>query len=402
MAEYQYRVVTPEGKEKKGIIEAKSLEQASALLKAQNNIVLGVESAGLMNKNISLSFGSSIKSRDYSVFCRQFVSIIGAGVSLINALEMMVEQTENISLKKGLQGIYEDVSKGESIAAAMRKRPKVFPGMFCNMVDAGESSGSLEKAFERMAIQFEKDTKLRQAVKKAMIYPIVLVFVMIGVILIMLSYVIPSFMGMFEDLETELPAITQLVVNMSDFIREKWWLLMLIVAAVVLIFKAYAGTSLGRLTIDRLKLGIPFFGELQKKTACAKFGRTLCTLLGAGVPMIDCMDITARSMDNIHYKKAMLMAKEQVASGIPLSRPLRTCGLFPPMVIHMVTIGEQTGNIETMLENAAEYYEDDVKIATEQMMALMEPMIIVVMAVVVGFLIFSILSPMFTLYESIG
>lgn len=402
MAEFHYRVIGPDGKEKKGSMEAKTAEQVTMQLKAQKNIVLSVEEANLMSRDINLSFGKAVKARDFSIFCRQFVSIIRAGVSVINALEMMRDQTENKTLKNALKGVHEDVSKGESLAMAMKKRAKVFPSMLCNMVEAGEASGSLDVAFDRMAIQFEKEDKLKQSVKKAMIYPVVLVVVMIGVLFLMMVWVIPNFMGMFAELDAEMPATTQLVINMSDFVIAKWWLILLGAAAIFAAVKLYAGTPNGKFVLGGLKLKIPVLGKLQMKSECARLGRTLCTLLSAGVPMIDALEITSRSMENVHYKKALADAKEQVMRGVPLSRPLKTCGLFPPMVIHMVAIGEETGNIESMLENVANYYEDDVQVATEQMMALMEPMIIVVMAVVVGFMIMAILQPMFTLYESIG
>lgn len=402
MAEFQYRVITPEGKEKKGTMEGKSVEQVSGVLKAQKNVILSVSEASLMSRDINFSLGGRVSARDYSIFCRQFVSIISAGVSIINALEMMRDQTENRTLKKALGEVYEDVSKGESMAGAMKKHSKVFPSMLCNMVEAGEASGSMEVAFERMAVQFEKENKLKQSVKKAMIYPIVLLVVMVGVLFLMMIWVIPNFMGMFAELDTELPPITQAVVNMSDFVIAKWWLILLVVAAAIALFKAYAASPSGKFVLGGIALKIPVFGKLQTKSECARLGRTLCTLLGAGVPMMDAIEITGRSMENVHYKKAMMDAKDQVMRGMALSRPLKTCGLFPPMVVHMVSIGEETGNIETMLENVANYYEDDVQVATEQVMALMEPMIIVVMAIVVGVLIMAIMQPMLTLYESIG
>ena len=402
MAEFQYRVITPEGKEKKGTMEGKSIEQVTGVLKAQKNVILSVSEASLMSRDINFSLGGRVSARDYSIFCRQFVSIISAGVSIINALEMMRDQTENRTLKKALGEVYEDVSKGESMAGAMKKHSKVFPSMLCNMVEAGEASGSMEVAFERMAVQFEKENKLKQSVKKAMIYPIVLLVVMVGVLFLMMIWVIPNFMGMFAELDTELPPITQAVVNMSDFVIAKWWLILLVVAAAIAFFKAYAASPSGKFVLGGIALKIPVFGKLQTKSECARLGRTLCTLLGAGVPMMDAIEITGRSMENVHYKKAMMDAKDQVMRGMELSRPLKTCGLFPPMVVHMVSIGEETGNIETMLENVANYYEDDVQVATEQVMALMEPMIIVVMAIVVGVLIMAIMQPMLTLYESIG
>lgn len=402
MAEFIYTAVGPDGKKKKGRVEAKTKEMAVANLKQEKNTVLNIEEAGGLAKKVNFSFGKKVKARDFSVFCHQFVSIISAGVTIVEAFQMLGEQTENKALKFAIQQVHQDISKGDPLAVAMRRRGGVFPSMLCNMVEAGEASGSLDKSFERMATQFEKDAELEAAVKKAMIYPIVLIFVLIGVIFAMMTFVIPKFMGMFEGLDVDMPKITMVIVNVSHFFVRFWWLILIIAASLFVAFKAFQASAGGKDFIDRLALRIPVLGPLQQKKACAKLGRTLCTLLGAGVPMIDALEITAKSMDNNNYKRAMSDAKDQVARGVVLSRPLKTSGLFPPMVCHMVSIGEETGNIESMLENVAGYYEEDVQNATESMMALMEPAIIIVMAFVVGFLILAILSPMFTLYDALS
>jgi len=403
MAQFQYTAIAPDGKKKSGKVEAKSKEVAVANLKAEGFTVTKIDTAGVLNISALLNFGKKVKKRDFAIFCRQFVSIVQAGVSIVDAFAMLGEQTQNAALKTAIEQTHSDISKGDTLAAAMRKRGGVFPPMLCNMVEAGEASGSLDKAFDRMAIQFEKDAKLESAVKKAMIYPIVLIVVMAGVIAAMMLFVIPRFQGMFDEIGAgELPAITKAMVGLSTFFVHYWWLILIIVIAIVVGFKTFYATQNGKELIDRIKLRIPVFGQIQIKSACAKLGRTLCTLLGAGVPMVDAIDITARSMDNEMYKQAMKDAKDQVTRGVTLSRPLKTCGLFPPMVIHMISIGEETGNIESMLENVAEYYEEDVQVATESMMALMEPAIVIVMAGLVGFLVLAILTPMFSLYESLS
>ena len=399
MAQFVYTAIGPDGKKKSGKLEAKSKEVAVANLKAEGMTVTKIEQGGgLKSLTGMLSFGKKVKTRDFAVFCRQFTSIVQAGVSIVDAFGMLAEQTQNAALKTAIQATHSDISKGDTLAAAMRKRGGVFPQMLCNMVEAG----SLDVAFNLMATQFEKDAKLESAVKKAMIYPIVLVLVMIGVVCAMMLFVIPRFVGMFDEVGGELPAVTKALMAISDFFVHYWWALLIGVIAIVVGYKTFYATQNGKELIDRLKLRIPVFGNIQIKSACAKLGRTLCTLLGAGVPMVDALDITARSMDNEMYKMALKDAKEQVTRGVPLSRPLKTCGLFPPMIIHMVSIGEETGNIEQMLENVAGYYEDDVQTATESMMALMEPAIIIVMAFVVGFLVIAMLSPMFSLYESLS
>ena len=403
MAQFQYTAIAPDGKKKSGKVEAKSKEVAVANLKAEGYTVTKIEAGGGLNISGLLSFGQKVKKRDFAIFCRQFVSIVQAGVSIVDAFAMLAEQTQNQALKTAIEQTHSDISKGDTLAAAMRKRGGVFPPMLCNMVEAGEASGSLDKAFDRMAIQFEKDAKLESAVKKAMIYPIVLIVVMIGVICAMMLFVIPRFEGMFAEIGSgELPAITKALISVSNFFVHYWWLIAIVVGGLIAGYKTFYATQNGKELIDRLKLRIPVFGQIQIKSACAKLGRTLCTLLGAGVPMVDALDITARSMDNEMYKQAMKDAKDQVTRGVALSRPLKTCGLFPPMIIHMISIGEETGNIESMLENVAEYYEDDVQTATESMMALMEPMIVIVMAGIVGFLVLAILTPMFSLYESLS
>jgi len=402
MAEFQYTMIGPDGKEKKGRMQAKSKEAAVAALKAEKNVVTSIKEANGMQKGINFTFGQKVGYRDFSIFCHQFVSIVGAGVTIIDAFSMLADQTENKALQNAIRAVHTDISKGDTLANSMRRQAGVFPMMLCNMVEAGEASGSLDKSFSRMAIQFEKDAQLQSAVKKALIYPIVLIVVMIGVVFAMMTFVIPNFMGMFEDIGGELPAVTLALIAVSDFFVAYWWAILLGAGLLFAGYKIFYSTPTGQSTIDKLKLKIPALGPVQTKSACARLGRTLCTLLGAGVPMIDALDITARSMDNVHYKNAMKEAKDQVTRGVVLSRPLKTCGLFPPMVIHMVSIGEETGNIEAMLENVAKYYEEDVQAATESMMALMEPAIIIVMAGIVGFLVIAMLSPMFSLYESLA
>lgn len=400
MPGYVYRAMGPDGKEKKGNVTATNLEQAASKLKADGLIVMKLEPENALNKEIT--FGApKAKARDYAVFCRQFVAILKAGVSVINALQMMSEQTENKALKSATICLVDDLGKGETLSAAMKKQ-KVFPSIFVNLVAAGEATGSLETAFERMAIQFEKEAKLKAIIKKATIYPIIVLCVAVGVIVAMMTFVIPNFMSMFEDMDVEMPAMTKAVIAMSDFFVAYWWLIGIIVIAAVVGIKLYSQTISGRVLFGTLKLKLPGMGQLQTKTNCATFSRTLSTLLRAGVPMMEALEITGNSMDgNILFQRAVYQARDQVGNGVSLSKPIKMCGLFPPMVVHMVSIGEETGELEDMLENIAEYYEEEVAEATEQMMAVIEPLIIVVLAVVVGVIIMAIMQPMLTLYDSI-
>ncbi|MCR5687012.1 MAG: type II secretion system F family protein [Lachnospiraceae bacterium] len=401
MPGYIYRAMGPDGKEKKGNVTATNAEQAASKLKADGLIVMKLEPESALNRDIT--FGTPrVKARDYAVFCRQFVAILKAGVSVINALQMMSEQIENKSLKSATISLVDDLGKGETLSSAMRKQ-KVFPSIFVNLVAAGEATGSLETAFERMALQFEKEAQLKAIIKKATIYPIIVLIVAVGVIVAMMTFVIPNFMSMFEDMDVEMPAMTKMVIAMSDFFVGYWWLLLIIVVAVVVGLKFYGQTISGRVLFGTLKIKAPGVGQLQTKTNCATFSRTLSTLLRAGVPMLEALEITGNSMDgNILFQRAVYQARDQVGNGVSLSKPIKMSGLFPPMVVHMVSIGEETGELEDMLENIAEYYEEEVAEATEQMMAVMEPLIIVVLAVIVGVIIMAILQPMLTLYDAVG
>lgn len=406
MESFSYKVITAEGKEKKGSIEAASKAEAIKLLKAEGNVPLKVDQQGMLDKDINLfpglGGGKKVKTRDLSVFCRQFSSILKAGVNVIGALQMLSEQTENKTLRFALKNVQSNVEKGENLADAMRPETKAFPPLLINMMAAGESSGSLEISIERMAVQFEKDAKLKGMVKKAMMYPIVLCSVAIGVVIVMMGFVIPNFMKMFADMGTDMPAFTLAVIAISDFITQKYYLIIGLLVILIVSYKMYAKTDNGRHMIDGMKLKIPVIGTLITKTACARFSRTFGTLLTAGMPVMQALDITANTMDNILFKDALIKAKGGVSLGLDLSSQLKASGLFPSMVVHMTKIGEETGNLEEMLTNVANYYDEEVEITTQQVTALMEPAIILVMALVVGALILAMYGPMIKLYDTLG
>lgn len=403
METFSYTAVGTDGKEKKGTVIAETREDAARSLKDQGLLPMSIGKQSALDKDINFSFGKKgVKVRDLSVFCRQFSSIIKAGVNVINALSMMSEQTENKKLKAAIKNVQSNVEKGETLSSAMRSEGDIFPSLLISMVAAGEASGSLETAIERMAIQFEKDAKISGMVKKAMIYPIILIIVMIGVVIAMMMFVIPNFMDMFEGLDAEMPFMTVMVINMSNFILDRWWLLILIVVGIVFAYKSYYKTDAGRHVIDRIKIKIPVFGVLTVKTACARFSRIMSTLLSAGMPMISAIEIAAGTMDNVLFKDALQKVRSGVALGMGFSQQIGVTRLFPAMLVHMVGIGEETGNIEDMLTNVANYYDEEVELATQSVTALMEPMIIIVMAVVVGALVLAIYQPMITLYSTLG
>ncbi|UEA97241.1 type II secretion system F family protein [Lachnospira eligens] len=403
MESFSYKAVSAAGKDVKGSVEAESREEAARKIKEQGLVPVSIGKQGALDKDVNIPIfkGKKIPARDMSVFCRQFASILKAGVSVINALEMLAEQTENKKLKEAIVNTQSNVEKGENLSDSMRQND-AFPSILIDMVRAGEASGSLENSLTRMAIQFEKDAKLNGIVKKAMMYPIVLLCVMIGVIIVMLTFVIPSFMTMFEDLDSELPVTTKAILAMSNSLKSYWYIYIIVVVGIVVGIQMYKRTDNGKHNLDKLKLKIPVFGLLQTKSACASFARTMSTLLQAGMPMIDALEISASTMKNVLFYDGLEKAKNGVSLGLPLSNQLKATGLFPAMVVHMVGIGEETGNVEEMLTNSAAYYEEEVEVQTQTLTSLMEPIIIVLMALVVVMLIMAIYQPMIQLYNTLG
>ena len=401
MASWGYVAIDKNGKEIKGSKEADSQEALMRELKNQGLIVLDVTEQNALTKDINISFDTKPKPRDLAVFCRQFASILRAGVSIIEVLNMLAEQTENKMLQKALMEVRADVEKGESFADSLARHPKVFPDLLVQMVKAGESSGSLEISMERMAVQFEKSAKTQALIKKAMIYPIVVALVSVGVVIVMLVFVIPRYTDMFEELDAELPGITLAVVAISEFIKSYWFILLPAVIAISLGFRAWSKTLSGKHVIGKLALKIPITKNLVTKSASAQMARTLSTLMTAGVPLTEAVDIVADTMQNIWFKEALKDAVEQILVGVPLSQPLQSCGLFPPMVYHMVHIGEEAGSTEEMLNKLADYYEEEVEMAVQSLTAAMEPMIIIILAGIVGILLAAVMLPMVNMYSAL-
>lgn len=401
MPGYTYIAVDQRGKEKRGRMDAENRDEVSQQLKKDGFFPVEIKEQGVLNKDLDFSIGKKVKPRDLSVFCRQFVSITQSGVPMKEALQMMTEQTENKWLKQATADVLTNVEKGNTLADSMAAIPDVFPPMLVNMVAAGESSGSLDKAFERMAVHFEKEAKLKATIRKATIYPIILIFAVIGVVAVMLLYVIPIFIDMFADLDVEMPALTMGVMNLSKWTAGHWYVILAVVVAVVAVYRIIYNTDQGRLKIDYIKMKVPLFGKLTVKTACAQFARTMSTLMGAGISTTECLDTCTKIINNIHFKNALQKAKEEVMKGIPLSEPLAASGVFPPMVCHMTGIGEETGNMEEMLNKLADYYDEEVEITTQSVLAAMEPLIIVFMALIVGTLVIAVIMPIGTMYEGL-
>ena len=401
MPGFSYVAVDQTGRETKGSMDAENRERAAEQIRKSGLVPLSIKEQGVLNKEIDFSLGRKVKPRDLSVFCRQFVSITQAGVPMKEALQMLAEQTENKWLKRAIFDVLTNVEKGNTLADSMMAYQDIFPGIMVSMVRAGESSGNLEMAFSRMAVHFEKQAKLKATIRKATIYPIILICAAIGVVAVMLLFVIPIFIDMFADLDVEMPALTMAVMNTSEWTASHWYVILIVIGGVVAAYHGFYRTDDGRRIIDELKMHMPLFGKLTVKSACAEFARTMSTLLAAGLSTVNCLDIVSGIIKNIHYVNALQKAKEEIMKGIPLSEPLQSSGIFPPMVYHMTGIGEETGNIEEMLSKLADYYDEEVEITTQSILAAMEPLIIVFMAIIVGTLVIAVILPIGAMYEGL-
>jgi type IV pilus assembly protein PilC len=400
VAEFVYKALDKEGKIKKGSVIGDTIEMASDKLRGEHLTILEINPATALNKEININIGAKIKPRDLSVFCRQIVSMLDAGVTIIEALGMLEDQTENKVLAKAMGGVKAEIGKGETLSNALAKFPDVFPEVMVQMVAAGEASGKLDVAFSRMAVHFEKSAKMQGIVKKTAMYPIMVGIVALAVVVIMLVKVIPGYQDMFDQMGTELPGITKAVVAASNFLLKFWYIIVIIIVAVVFGISFYSKTPDGQVVFAKIARNMPIFGKLTIKSAASNFARMMSTLIYSGLPMVDALAITAGTMTNYLYRKKLEDAREEVKKGIPLSEPLLNDDLFPSMVGHMTRIGEETGQIEEMLTKLADYYDEEVEMATQTAMAALEPVIILLLAAVVGVLIAAVMAPMLAMYQN--
>ena len=398
MAVFNYKVVDRDGKNKKGTIEAPNRDGAEKKLKSEGYSIMSLTEQNSPLGNIG--FKKKVKSRDLGVFCKQFSAVIKAGVTIISALELMGDQIENKTLRKAIADARTYVEKGGTLADAFRVNPDVFPPILINMVAAGEMSGNLEICLDRLVEHFEKDNALTSKIKGAMTYPIVVLIVMVIVIIVVLVAVIPNFASMFEDMGTQLPLATRIMMAAADFVKYKWWLLIIIVAAIVFGVKFFKKTPFGEQLFANLGLKAPIFGPLNVKTACSRFARTMSTLMASGISMIDAVEQVAKMMDNKIIRDGLMDAKVQVSKGVPLSKPLKDMEMLPPMLSAMTKIGEETGDIEEMLSKVADYYDEEVEAATNALTSAMEPIIMVILACIVGMIVAAVYGPIMSMYDA--
>ncbi len=400
MPGFNYTAIDRNGKRVRSSLDASSIETAKSSLRGAGYTILDIKEQTTLNRDIEIPFLGKPKAKDMAVFCRQFVSILRAGVSVASVLAMLGQQTSNKKLRAAIREMQADVEKGESLATSMRRHPKIFPAILVNMVSAGEASGNLEESFRQMELYFERSKRTKSKVTSAMIYPCVLIVVMIVVLIVMMTKIIPNFLKTFEDMDAELPKLTQGVMAVCEWFESWWWVPLLVLVALIVGGVLFHRTDKGKHFFGWLARKTPVVGNLTVKTACATFCRTMEVLIGSGLTLTDSMDLAASNMGNIYYLEAIRDARGMVAEGTPLRESLVRTGIFPPMVSNLVGVGEETGDLQSMMGKVADYYDEEVDEATKKLLNLMEPAIIIFMAVFVVIIVLAIYLPMINMTKA--
>ncbi len=400
MAVFVFSGRTRGGQTVSGEMEAANREAVVARLRSQQVIATAVRTKP---KDITIpGLGAKVSDKDIVVFTRQFATMIDAGLPLVQCLEILASQQDNKVLKKTLTEIRQSVEGGSTFAAALKQHPKVFSSLYANMVEAGEAGGILDTILNRLAQYMEKAMALKKKVKSAMIYPSTIVTVAVAVVIFLLVFVIPTFKAMFEGFGAALPLPTQIVLEMSRLVIAYFWVGIGVIVGLIVAVRWWYGTSSGRINIDRFLLRLPIIGILLRKVAVAKFTRTLGTLISSGVAILDGLDITARTAGNKIVEIAVLKTRASIAEGKTIAEPLRDSGVFPPMVVQMIAVGEQTGALDAMLGKIADFYDEEVDTAVANLTALLEPMLMVFLGIVIGGVVIAMYLPIFKLVTVVG
>src|SRR5688572_18476147 len=401
MAVFTYTARSATGDIMSGEREGRSRDEVVGFLRTQRLTPVKIEEKAKKESG-GFSLSGGIKTRDVVIFTRQFATMINSGLPLVQSLDILAKQSENKQLQKVIGEVLYDVESGQTLADAMRAHPKTFTDLFVNMVAAGEAGGILDTILLRLAVFLEKADALKRKIKGAMIYPSV-IFAVAGVaVTVLLLFVIPTFQRMFESAGVPLPGPTLFVVGLSKLLQAYWWAMFLGIIAFVILLKQYYKTPGGQLVLDRLLLNLPVLGNLQRKAAIARFTRTLGTLVSSGVSILDGLEITARTAGNRVLHDAIMESRQSIAGGETISEPLKRSGVFPPMVVSMINVGEQTGGLDEMLTKIADFYDEEVDAAVEALLAAMEPIMIVFLGVVVGGMIIAMYLPIFDMMNAVG
>lgn len=402
MPGYQYRAIAQNGETISGAITAKDRSEVLSLLRDKAYRPLEVKEVKQTQEVDVLAVFNKVKIKDIAIFCRQFYTMLNSGISIIQCLDIMRQQFDNLRLRAVIADIYDLVQKGSAFSEAMRAHKDVFPELLINMIEAGEMSGNLDTILQRMADHYEKDTRLKSKISGAMVYPMVLSVITTLVVVFLLTFVMPTFIGMFESSGVELPMPTRIMLAISNFLRSYWYIVLLVVVGGTYILRRWMKTESGHYAFDNLKLKLPVIKHLSIRIATSRFTRTLSTLLASGIPLLTSMEITARVVGNKVVERAILSIREDVRKGFDLAGPIKRTNLFPPMVDSMIRIGEESGSLDDVLRRTADFYDEEVDMAIQKMTAMLEPLMIVIMAGIIGSIVVAIALPMFKMFETIG
>ncbi len=401
MTVFRYSGRTSDGQLKKGVIEAATKPSAIKKLRSQGVNPREIEeSKSLLHKELSI--GGNVRNQDFVIYCRQFATLIRAGITIVESTKILADQTSSKPLKKALHSVEEDIRSGVSFSDAAMKNSIVFPPLFVNMIRAGEATGNLDESLDRLAFYYEKQYNLKKKVQSTLAYPVMLLAMTVVVVIFLMLTIVPSFAVMFLDFGAELPLITKVVLAISDWIQLYWWLLIGIILIVIVGFNmVYKRNIAFNYAINVALLKMPVFGKLLQKTAIARMTRTLSSLFSSSVPILQALSIVEKVVGNPVLSKVVLEARSSLEQGSTLSAPFEKSWLFPPLVTQMTAIGEQTGSLDYMLAKISDFYEDDVDRTVDTLKSLIEPLMIVFLAAVVGTIVLAIMVPMFSLYEQV-
>lgn len=400
MVKYRYKAVTANGGELKGTYIAATKADVIKMIRANQGYPVLVEEDDIL---ASAKAGRqwSIRHKDYEIMCRQLAAMLGAGVPIIQSLNILRTQVHNKSLKAGLDQVYEDVQKGQMLSEAMKRKRKVFPDLLINMIESGELSGSLENVVDRMAYHYQREGKISNKITSAMVYPVILSVVAICVVIFLLTFVMPTFVQIFENSGVALPLPTRMLIGLSNALKQYWYLFILVIGGGISVFIRHIHTPNGRLWFDSMKFAIPVIKGLNEKIASTRFTRTLSTMLHSGIPLIQALENIERVIGNRLVSDGLKSVREEVQRGSDLAGPISRLNLFPPMVSSMIHVGEESGTLEEILRKTAEYYDTEVENDFDRVLALFEPIMILVMGVAIGFIVISMALPMFDMMKTV-
>jgi type IV pilus assembly protein PilC len=403
MPVYSYTFRDASGGTQKGTSEAESEEILRKRFEEQGFTV--TEVVQIKGGKMRAKRTGRVKLANLAVFCRQFSTMVDAGVSLVRCLDVLSRQQQDPKLKKILIDIGERVEGGESLSRAMQRHPRSFNNLFIGLIRAGEVGGVLEESLQRLSHFLEKDVELRRKVKAALTYPVLVLIAATGIVIFLVSWVVPQFASLFKDIglkDQDFPAMTKFLIDLSEVFKKQWWIILISLICVIFAWKLFVSTRFGRRTADRIKLKVPVFGKLHHKICMARFSRTMGTLLTSGVPILQAMETVAGTVGNTIMADAVLEARARIREGDRIGDPLEASRLFPPMVVHMIGVGEESGSLDFMLQKIADFYESEVEATLQSLTAALEPVLIVLLGFIVGFIVIAMFLPLIKVIEGLS